>query len=104
MLEVWLEGEKLFTHTSDHHGDYQEKQVTLETGKKYKFVYEYKNWHGDGDARFLWTIPDDNMLQEAVDLVRQSDLAVVVLGLSPRLEGEEMPVKVDGFAGVTAPT
>ena len=99
MLEVWLEGEKLFTHTSDHHGDYQEKQVTLETGKKYKFVYEYKNWHGDGDARFLWTIPDDNMLQEAVDLVRQSDLAVVVLGLSPRLEGEEMPVKVDGFAG-----
>lgn len=26
MLEVWLEGEKLFTHTSDHHGDYQENR------------------------------------------------------------------------------
>lgn len=98
-LEVWLEGERLLTLNSEHHGFHEEKMVNLEAGMKYKFVYEYKNWHGDGDARLLWAMPDENMKQDAVEVVRQSDLAVVVLGLSPRLEGEEMPVKVDGFAG-----
>lgn len=98
-LEVWLEGEKLFAHNSDHHGYHLEKPVRLEAGKKYKFVYEYKNWHGDGDARLLWAMPDDRLQQNAVELARQADLTVLVLGLSPRLEGEEMPVKVDGFDG-----
>ncbi len=98
-LDVWFEGEKILTHNSDHHGYYLEKEVPLEAGKKYKFVYEYKNWHGDGDARFLWAMPDDRMQAKAVELARQADLTVLVLGLSQRLEGEEMPVKVDGFNG-----
>jgi beta-glucosidase len=98
-LDVWLEGEKILTHNSDHHGYHLEKAVTLEAGKKYKFVYEYKNWHGDGDARLLWAMPDDRLQEKAVELARQADLTVLVLGLSQRLEGEEMPVKVDGFNG-----
>jgi len=35
----------------------------------------------------------------AVALARLSDVAVLCLGLSPRLEGEEMPVHVPGFDG-----
>jgi beta-glucosidase len=34
-----------------------------------------------------------------VDIARQADAVVIVLGLSQRLEGEEMPIQVDGFAG-----
>lgn len=98
-LEVWLEGERLMHHNSEHHGYHKEKPVMLEAGKKYKIVYEYRNWYGDGDVRLLWTMPDADMKEHALDIARKSDLVVMVLGLSPRLEGEEMPVRVDGFDG-----
>ncbi|WP_346860448.1 glycoside hydrolase family 3 C-terminal domain-containing protein [uncultured Draconibacterium sp.] len=98
-LEVWLEGEKVLAHSSEHHAFYHEKAVQLEAGKKYKFVYEYSNDYGDGDAKLLWTMPNNNMQQEAVEVAKQADAVVLVLGLSQRLEGEEMPIHVDGFSG-----
>jgi beta-glucosidase len=49
--------------------------------------------------QLVWSIPNDLALEEAVAAARSSDAAIVVLGLTPRLEGEEMPVHVDGFAG-----
>jgi beta-glucosidase len=36
---------------------------------------------------------------QAVDAARNADLVVVVEGLSPRIEGEEMKVEAEGFAG-----
>jgi len=98
-LDIWLEGEKILQFNSEHHAAHHEKAVELEAGKKYKFVFEYKNWHGDGDVRFLWAMPNPDMLQEAVDVAGQADAVVLVLGLSQRLEGEEMPIEVDGFKG-----
>jgi beta-glucosidase len=73
--------------------------IQLEAGMKYKFVFEYKNLFGDADARFLWSVPDADMLTKAVAAARKSDVVILVLGLSQRLEGEEMPIQVDGFSG-----
>lgn len=98
-LEIWLEGEKILSHNSEHHAFHHEKAVELEAGLKYKFVYEYKNSFGDGDAKLLWSVPNTNMQAEAVEIAKNADAVIVVLGLSQRLEGEEMPIKVDGFAG-----
>lgn len=98
-LNIWLEGEKILSHRSEHHAFYHEKAVDLEAGKKYKFVYEYHNWYGDGDAKLLWSMPNKNMQNEAVEIAKKADAVVLVLGLSQRLEGEEMPIKVDGFEG-----
>jgi beta-glucosidase len=36
---------------------------------------------------------------EAVDAAKQADVVVACVGLSPSLEGEEMPVKLEGFRG-----
>lgn len=98
-LQVWLEAERILSHRSEHHAFHAEKAVTLEKGKKYKFVYEYHNNYGDGDARLLWAMPDPDMQQKALDIAAQADVVVLVLGLSQRLEGEEMAIKVDGFEG-----
>ena len=98
-LEIWLEGEKILSHNSEHHAFHHEKAIELEAGMKYKFVYEYKNSFGDGDAKLLWSVPNTNMQAEAVEVAKKADAVIVVLGLSQRLEGEEMPIKVDGFAG-----
>jgi len=44
-------------------------------------------------------VPDPRLREDAVEAARRADAVVLFLGLSPRLEGEEMPVSVPGFAG-----
>ena len=44
-------------------------------------------------------VPDPRAREEALEAARQADAVVLLLGLSPRLEGEEMPVDVPGFRG-----
>jgi len=39
------------------------------------------------------------LVHQAVNEVRKADVAVVIVGISPRLEGEEMSVHLDGFSG-----
>jgi beta-glucosidase len=46
-----------------------------------------------------WTPPVDALLPGALKAAKDADLVVAMLGLSPNLEGEEMPVKLPGFAG-----
>jgi beta-glucosidase len=48
---------------------------------------------------FKWSPPAAGLKAEAVKAAQQSDAVVAFVGLSPNLEGEEMPVKVAGFSG-----
>ena len=45
----------------------------------------------------LWEPPADALREEALAAVRKADVTVAFVGLSPELEGEELPVKLDGF-------
>ncbi|MEI9973277.1 MAG: glycoside hydrolase family 3 C-terminal domain-containing protein [Ignavibacteriota bacterium] len=73
--------------------------VSLEAGHSYKLRVEYKMNGPAGTAQLLWLPPADAMLADAVDAVKQSDIAVVFVGLNPNLEGEEMQVNQPGFLG-----
>jgi beta-glucosidase len=46
-----------------------------------------------------WEPPAEALRTEAVEAAQQADVVIAFIGLSPDLEGEEMPVKVQGFAG-----
>src|SRR5260370_3877346 len=52
-------------------------------------------------AKFVWSYPHftERQIDEVVTVARQADVAVVVLGLSAALEGEEMTVSTEGFRG-----
>lgn len=41
----------------------------------------------------------EKQIQAAVSVARQADVVVAVLGISATLEGEEMPVSMEGFSG-----
>ena len=44
--------------------------------------------------------PDARVMRDqAVEIARQADVVVAFVGLSPSLEGEEMPVHLEGFSG-----
>jgi beta-glucosidase len=48
---------------------------------------------------FDWKPPVEAERAEAVKAATQADVVVAFVGLSPELEGEEMPVHVEGFNG-----
>jgi beta-glucosidase len=46
-----------------------------------------------------WVPSSGSLEKEAVATAQQADVVVAFVGLSPELEGEEMPVHVEGFSG-----
>ena len=58
-------------------------------------------FHGTGSAGIdlTWQAPAAVLRDEAVRVAQQSDVVIATVGLSPSLEGEEMPVKLAGFSG-----
>ncbi len=81
-----------------HHMMHESKSRALEAGKKYKIVCEFQGNRTDAMAQLLWAMPD-NRMAKAIEAAEKSDVAVVVLGLNQRLEGEAMSVKAEGFKG-----
>jgi beta-glucosidase len=75
--------------------------VQLRAGMTYPIRLEVEHEKYDAIAELLWQPPGPrpDEIGEAVSAVEAADAVVLVLGLSSRLEGEEMSVNVDGFSG-----
>jgi len=105
-IRIFLDGLELVSpapsapqgHTGAGRATSPQYPATLEAGKAYSLRVEYQS-KGAGGAQLMWFPPAAALLAEAIDAVKSSDLAVVFVGLSPYLEGEEMPVTIPGFAG-----
>ncbi len=73
--------------------------IYLEKGKKYPFRIDARESYGDAQIRLLWAPAGIDHTHEAVAAAEEADAVVLVLGLTPRIEGEEMPVSIEGFYG-----
>jgi beta-glucosidase len=75
-------------------------RVALEAGRKYALRVEYRQPSSGGTIQLGWIPPGEAALAEAEALVKDSDVAIVLVGLSSELEGEEMRgVSIPGFLG-----
>jgi beta-glucosidase len=97
--EVRLDDKKIMSAFNEHCAFNVEVPAELQAGKKYKIEVLYKNHAGDADIKLLWTPPRPNLVNQAVETAKASDAVILVLGLSQRLEGEEMAIKIEGFSG-----
>lgn len=75
------------------------KNMVLEANKRYKIKMEYRDRRADASVKLLWAPPDNDLKGKAVRAAMKADAVILCLGLSPRLEGEEMDVDVPGFSG-----
>jgi len=73
--------------------------VTLESGKSYPITVDMADRFGGMDIELQWSMRGRDYTAEAIAAARKADVAVLFMGLSPRLEGEEMRVQVEGFSG-----
>lgn len=95
-----VDGQVVAEGRDRHHARKQYGYMQLEAGKPYEIEVEYIQDETEyAHVKILWDLPNPRLRQEAVDLARSSDLVIFCMGLSPRLEGEEMRVEVPGFAG-----
>jgi beta-glucosidase len=64
-----------------------------------RFEYSHVNKFNGAGVTLQWAPPVDALRQQAVEAAKNSDLVLAFVGISPDLEGEEMPVHVEGFDG-----
>jgi beta-glucosidase len=95
----FLDGSLLVEFSDRHHAHARLKEIRLEAGRHYEIRLEYWDRRADAMVQLVWARPDAGLHEKAVEAARGADLAIMVMGLSPRIEGEEMPVSIPGFSG-----
>jgi beta-glucosidase len=97
--ELSIDGKQIVQFSGIHEGAYRYAPVELKAGTRYPIRLDYHEFSNDASIKLVWAPPGTPSTSEAVAAARQSDAVILVLGLSPRLEGEEMKVPVEGFSG-----
>jgi len=96
---VWIDNNLVVEDWTTHRpATTQTKQIHLEQGRVYPIQIEYFQTVRGSEARLTWSIPG-RPEQLAVEAARQADLVIAAMGLSARVEGEEMKIQTDGFSG-----
>jgi beta-glucosidase len=104
-VRVWLDGKPAyeFIHAPTHgrRAPTTPFKLTFNDTRPHPIRIEYIHdspRFGAG-LTFNWEPPTDALRDQAVAAAGKSAVVVAFLGLSPEIEGEEMPVHVNGFEG-----
>ncbi|MFC2090620.1 glycoside hydrolase family 3 C-terminal domain-containing protein [Bacteroidota bacterium] len=94
-----IDGKQIVANNNIHHPNKRYADLDLKAGKTYEI--ELLTWDDQGDAlcHLMWAPPEENLELEALQTVDWAEHVIMFMGLSPRLEGEEMRVEVEGFNG-----
>jgi beta-glucosidase len=99
-FDVYVEGKQVASRNNIHDLAHVYSPVQMEAGKLYAVRVEYHEYVNDAEIKLEWSRPNSGaMADEALTAAKQADAVIMALGLSPRLEGEEMSVPVEGFSG-----
>ena len=93
-------------HFHDEYGDPRLRKadpVWLEAGKTYSLEVIAGETYADAQVHLVWMQPEvDNSMhlkKEALAIAKKADVVIMCMGLNSHLEGEEMPVDLEGFRG-----
>lgn len=98
--------DSLVTRTSYHYNnEYGDPRLDntepmeLEAGKSYDIRVEMGESYADAMVQLVWAAPKPNLKEQALANAKSADAVVMFMGLTSRMEGEEMDIKIDGFKG-----
>lgn len=97
MQRMWLDGKLIVDDATLHDPNPQLATVTLTKGHRYPVKIEYLP--GGRTSKLIWLPITGDPLVAAVSAARQADVVVAVVGITSKLEGEEMKVDLPGFRG-----
>ncbi|HEY4382830.1 MAG TPA: glycoside hydrolase family 3 C-terminal domain-containing protein [Acidobacteriaceae bacterium] len=105
MVRVWLDGKPVFDfdHEPTHGRRAPTKPFTMTfedtNPHPVRIEYTHRAPHFGAGLTFAWDPPAEALRSQAVAAAGRADAVVAFLGLSPEIEGEEMPLRVKGFEG-----
>ncbi|WP_158790171.1 glycoside hydrolase family 3 protein [Granulicella sp. L60] len=101
-LKLYVDGKLLLENgqgKTGERGGIVQSSVHFNDTAPHPIRIEYFHHSGSAGIDLTWEAPASALRDQAVEAAKQSDVTVAFVGLSPSLEGEEMPVKLDGFSG-----
>ncbi|HEX4652504.1 MAG TPA: glycoside hydrolase family 3 C-terminal domain-containing protein, partial [Granulicella sp.] len=101
-FKLYLDGKLILESGQDktgERGEVLESAVHFSDTKPHPIRLEYLHGSGSAGIDLTWEAPAEALRAEAVAAAKTADVTVAFVGLSPSLEGEEMPVKLAGFSG-----
>ena len=96
-FRLFIGDEKVAEVWENEYGAEKTYMLNAEKGKKYPVKIEYMQRTGSADLNFQIGTRRPVDYAATAAKVKDADVIVYVGGISPRLEGEEMPVNVEGF-------
>jgi beta-glucosidase len=101
-FRLFLDGKVLVASedkSTGERGAVIEAPVHFADAKPHAIRLEYLHGTGSAGIDLTWQAPAAVLRDEAVRAAKNADVTIALIGLSPSLEGEEMPVRLDGFSG-----
>jgi len=97
MNRMWLDGKLIVDDAALHDPNSQGLTTPLEKGHRYAVKIEFLR--GGFGTKLVWLPVSADPSFEAASAARQADVVVAVVGITSKLEGEEMKVDLPGFKG-----
>ncbi len=98
-FEIYFQDTLLVSYYQPHHAAARYELVNLKAGQNYDLRILQKENESQSEIRLIWNMPNEQIVEDAIVAAKSSDVVVMCMGLTPRLEGEEMKVPVEGFFG-----
>lgn len=96
-IRLYVADEKVVDVWGNEYGASKTYLLKARKGEKYPIRIEYMQRIGSADLNFSIGVRTPVDCAATAQRAKEADVIVFVGGISPRLEGEEMPVNVEGF-------
>lgn len=97
MNRMWLDGKLIVDDAVLH--DANAQTVTMELTKGHRYAVKIEYLRGGFGTKLVWLPVSKDPHGEATAAARDADVVIAVVGITSKLEGEEMKVDVPGFRG-----
>ena len=97
MQRLWLDGKLIVDDAILH--DPNPQLATMDLTKGHRYAVKIEWLAGGRTTKLVWLPISADPIVEAASAARDSDVVIAVVGITSKLEGEEMKVDVPGFRG-----
>lgn len=101
-IKIYLDGNLVIEDSQNRRTKSLSKDINLVGGKSYDIRIEYNELANQyAQSRLVWTPPtaQAKLKEDAINKAKQADAVIMIMGINPMVEGEEMDVKTEGFRG-----